>query len=248
MALKLGIIGSSYSVGNHHNPVTGANDLAKPFESWIKGIEVVNAACASKGTELYLNKILYLKQSHNIDTLLLEVINNRSMHNFKTQLDNYKQIWKKDDIDTIINDVYKNSSSMYNYQRYLHQDIDYRQFGCEKEYKIWKKFQQQIAADCTANEFWALCDIKQAIDLCLMLDIKVVAWAHHWHMEQIPLFNSVIKNCKYIKFPGCYNAVDYYIQKYGKENVLCDSSHFNDSTNKEMITDFILPALNNIDS
>ena len=86
--MKLGIVGSSFSVGSHLNPATGKNDLALPFETWIKkysNIEVVNAACASKGTELYLNKVLYLKKQHNIDTLLMEIINNRSMLNFKTQ-------------------------------------------------------------------------------------------------------------------------------------------------------------------
>lgn len=244
--MKLGIVGSSFSVGCHYNPKTGKSDLALPFESWFTDLDVINAACASKGTELYLNKILYLKQKHNIDTLLLELINNRSMLNFKTQLEEYKVIWKSDNIDDIINDVYKDSSSMYKYQRYLHQDVDYKKFGTEKNYKIWKSYQEQIAADCTANEFWALCDIKQSIDLCNLLNIKVITWAHHWHLEKIPVFSSVVKNAFHIKFPNHYNALDYYVSKYRKENVLCDSAHFNDATNKEMIEDFIIPAIKTV--
>ena len=63
---RVGIIGSSYSVGAHHNFATGKNDLAAPFESWLykytNGIEFFNSACSSKGTELYLNKIVYLKK------------------------------------------------------------------------------------------------------------------------------------------------------------------------------------------
>lgn len=241
--MKIGIVGSSYSVGRHYNPLTGQNDLALPFEIWFNGMDVINAACASKGTELYLSKVLYLKQVHNIDTLLMEVINNRSMLNFKTQLNEYKQIWKDITINDIINDVYKDSSSMYKYQRYLHQDFDYSQFGSKTQYKIWKKFQEQIAADFTANEFWALCDIKQTIDLCNILKIKVVSWAHHWEMENIPIFSSVIKDSIYIKFPRFPNALEYYSNLFGKDKILCDSSHFNDTTNKHLVENFIKPAL-----
>ena len=243
MAVKLGIVGSSYSVGRHHNPKTGGNDLALPFETWFDNIDVFNSACASKGTELYLSKVLYLKKQHNIDTLLLEVINNRSMLNVKTQTDSYKRIWKETNIDHIVNDVYKDSSSMFEYQRYIHQDIDYKNFGTEKQFKIWKQYQESIAADCTMNEFWALCDIKQTIDLCELLGITVVAWAHHWHMEQIPVFDSAVQDATYVKFPDYMNAHDYYVNMYGKDRVLCDSCHFNDNTNKHLIKDFLLPAL-----
>jgi len=241
--VKLGIVGSSYSVGRHHNPKTGGNDLALPFETWFDNIDVFNSACASKGTELYLSKVLYLKKQHNIDTLLLEVINNRSMLNVKTQTDSYKRIWKETNIDHIVNDVYKDSSSMFEYQRYIHQDIDYKNFGTEKQFKIWKQYQESIAADCTMNEFWALCDIKQTIDLCELLGITVVAWAHHWHMEQIPVFDSAVQDATYVKFPDYMNAHDYYVNMYGKDRVLCDSCHFNDNTNKHLIKDFLLPAL-----
>ena len=237
--MKLGIVGSSYSVGSHNT----SSRKTLPFETWFNSIDVFNTACASKGTELYLNKVMYLKKNHNIDALLLEVINNRSMLNVKTQTAQYKSIWNESDIDIIINDVYSDSSAMYMYQRYIHQDIDYKTFGTEKEFKTWKRFQESIAADCTMNEFWALCDIKQTIDLCNLLDIKVVAWAHHWHMEQIPVFDSVVKNAKYIKFPDYMNAHDYYVNMYGKEKVLCDSCHFNDATNKQLVQDFLLPAL-----
>lgn len=246
--MKLGIVGSSYSVGCHHNWETGENNLALPFETWFKGIDVVNSACASKGTELYLNKILYLKKEHNIDTLLMEVVNNRSMLNFNTQIEAYNIIWKQKNIDSIINDVYKNSSSMTKWKRYIHQDIDYKKFGTKKDFETWKQFQEILAREFVANEFWALCDIKQAIDLCNLLDIKVVAWAHHWHMEQITVWDSVIKDATYVKFPGFMNAYDYYENKYGKDNILCDVTHFNDATNKEMVQDFIMPALNSLRS
>jgi|SaaInl0LU_22_DNA_1037365.scaffolds.fasta_scaffold01525_8 hypothetical protein len=240
--MKLGIVGSSYSVGSHRDSETNVV-LAKPFESWFGDIDLINSACASKGTELYLNKVLYLKKQHNIDTLLMEVINNRSMLNVKTQLNNYKVIWEESNVDNIINDVYKDSISMHRYQRCIHQEIDYTEFGTKKEYNLWKRFQESIAADGMMNEFWALIDMRHTIELCELLDIKVVAWANRWHMEKIPVFDSVIGNQTYIKFGDFMNAHDYYANKYDKENILCDYAHFKDEINKEMIEDFILPKI-----
>ena len=46
-------------------------------------MQYFNSACAGKGTELYPNKIVYLKEKHNIDAVLMELVNNRSMLNFK---------------------------------------------------------------------------------------------------------------------------------------------------------------------
>lgn len=242
--MKLGIIGSSFSHGKHVDLTKKIP--TKPFEHWFENIDVVNSACDARGTEFYLNKVLYLKQNHNIDTLLLEVINNRSMLNFKTQSKNYEIINKELDVNNILEDVYKDNDGMVKYQDYITaENFDYLNFGTRKEFKIWKKFQTSIAADISMNEFWALCDIKQTIDLCKILNIQVVAWAHFWPMEHIPIFNSVIKDATYIKFPEAQCAFQYYKNKYGEHNIKCDHIHFNDKTNKEMVTDFILPALSN---
>lgn len=236
--MKLGIVGSSFSVGNHNNPNV-TEPLALPFEHWFNDIEVYNAACASKGTELYLSKVVYLKKRYDIDTLLMESVNNRSMLNVKSTLENYQIIKQESNIENIVNDVLYDSDSMYQYQRYLHQHIDFQQFGTKKSFNHWIKFQEQIATDIKMNEFWAMVDMSQTIDLCNMLGIKVVCWAHHWHMEKLPSFNNMIKNHTYIKFGNFMNAIDYYSDKYGKENIICDSHHFNDSTNKEMVSEFI---------
>ena len=101
---KIGILGSSFSVGSHHNPETGENNLALPFETWLykytSDMEFYNSACSGKGTELYLNKIVYLKKKYNIDTVLMELVNNRSMLNVKTQ---------EYDLDNITDELYKDS-------------------------------------------------------------------------------------------------------------------------------------------
>ena len=244
--MKLGIVGSSYSVGRHYNYNTQQANLALPFETWFEGIDVINSACAGKGTELYLNKIVYLKQRHNIDTLLLEVVNNRSMLNFHTEMEMYEIIREQKNIQNIVNDVYKDNASMLKYKRFLQQNINYEKFGTKSEFEAWRRFQEVLAREYIAMEFWALCDIRQAIDLCCMLGIKVVAWAHHWYMEEITAWKSVIKDAVYVKFPGYPNAFKYYVAKYGEDETLCDDCHFNDKTNKEMVEDFIIPALNTV--
>jgi hypothetical protein len=243
--MKLGIIGSSYSVGSHVNPATNKSDLVLPFEHWFDGIDVVNAACASKGTELYLNKVVYLKKHHGIDTLLMESVNNRSMLNTHTGPQSYDVIKHNENIDEMVCDVYRDSRSMFAYKRYLHQEMDYENYGTLAEYNIWKEFQMNIAAPVPMNEFWAITDMAQTIDLCKMLGINVITWANRWHMEEQPSFINAMQDQTYVKFGNEFNAYDYYSKKYDPDSIRCDSSHFTDAVNQEMVADFIMPALLN---
>lgn len=238
--MKLGIVGSSWSTGKHND---GKKDLAKPFEYWFDGIDVVNCAASSRGTELYLNKVVYMKKEHNIDTLLMESVNNRSMWNIKCNVNNYKIIEHETDINKIINSIYQTSDGAWYHMRSLFQEINYQLFGTEREFEIWKKFQQSVAVYQETNEFWALTDMGQTVDLCNMLGINVVVWANRWEMEKLPSFSNVVKNCKYIKFGKFLNAYEYYADKYGEDNILCDGAHFTDKINEEMVNNFILPAL-----
>ena len=228
---KIGILGSSFSVGSHHNPETGENNLAKPFETWLykytSDIEFFNSACSGKGTELYLNKIIYLKKKYDIDTVLMELINNRSMLNVKTQ---------EYDLNNITDELYEDSSSIWKYVRSITQPIDYSKFSSKKDFETWKKVQEHIAYSEDAFEFWGILDCKQAIELCDMLGIQVITWQKSFD------FREWIKTD--ITFGYFANAHDYYVKKYNEENILCDHVHFNDKINEEMIKDFIAPALN----
>ena len=227
---KIGILGSSFSVGSHHNPETGENNLALPFETWLykytSDMEFYNSACSGKGTELYLNKIVYLKKKYNIDTVLMELVNNRSMLNVKTQ---------EYDLDNITDELYKDSSSIWEYLRGITQPIDYSKFASKKDFETWKKVQEHISYNEDAFEFWGVLDCKQAIELCDMLDIKVVTWQKSFD------FRKWIKTD--ITFGYFTNAHDYYTNKYNEESILCDHVHFNDATNEEMVRDYIVPAL-----
>lgn len=227
---RLGILGSSFSVGSHHNKVTGNNDLALPFESWIEkyttDIQVYNSACSGKGTELYLDKIVYLKETHDVDCILMELVNNRSMLNMKSQ---------EYDLSDVTDNVYKDSASIWEYVRAITQPIDHTKFATKRDFDVWRRVQEQLAYNENAFEFWGILDCKQAIKLCNLLGIKVITW-----QEQFDFSNHIDTDVKFIGHP---NAHSYYVDKYGKENILCDHVHFNDNTNEEMIRDFIAPVL-----
>lgn len=256
--MRLGIVGSSYSTGRHHNPNSpyhwtapegDSHYLAQPFEKWFEGngIDIFNSAMPGKGTEHYVNNVIYLKKTHDIDTLLLEVVNNRSELNVKVRTNKYNKIYEATEINDVVQSVYHSGAGMYQHEAHLNTSfLEPLQFGTEKDQKCWKQYQLSIAASIPMNEFWSLVDIKQTIDLCKMLGIRVVAWNNRWNMQHLPVWDSVIKDIEYISFPNKQDAYNYYKNKYSDAKILCDVCHFNDATNKEMVDDFILPALLNI--
>ena len=228
--MNIVILGSSFSVGCHHNSETGENNLAAPFESWLvkylPEYSYHNSACSGKGTELYLDKIVYLKEKHDVDFILMELVNNRSMLNVKSQ--DY-------DLTNVSSDVYKDSASIWEHVRGITQPINYDTFGSKREFDIWKRVQEQIAYNENAFEFWGILDCQQAIKLCKMLNIGVITWQKSFD------FREHIDTD--VKFDEYTNAHEYYISRYSEEEILCDHVHFNDSINEEMIRDFIVPAI-----
>ena len=76
-----------------------------------------------------------------------------------------------------------------------------------------------------------------------MLGIRCVLWAKTWEFTRYPSFRNMLQGAKLVEFPGYRNAHNYYEDKYGLKNILCDHCHFNDKINDEMVRDFIGPAL-----
>jgi len=226
---NVGILGSSFSVGSHYNKETGENDLTLPFETWLEkyipDVNFYNSACSGKGTELYLNKIVYLKKHYNIDAVLLELVNNRSMLNVKTQ---------EYDLEIITDELYRDSSSIWDYVRAITQPINFKKFCTAKEFVTWKDVQEQIAYSFNAFEFWGILDCKQTIELCDMLGIKVITWQKSFDFR---------KHIPHDVDFGVANAHDYYVNKYDNKSILCDHVHFKDEINDEMVRDFIAPAI-----
>lgn len=246
--MKFGIVGSSYSVGKHHNFETGTNDLAEPFEMWLEkytdGVEFINAACAGKGTELYLNKVVYLKDKFDIDGLLIEFVNNRSMLNFKCLPEKYTDIYRNENVDELEENVYRSSETIWPYMRALIQDMEEENFSpSSKKFECWKEVQWNIASVDAAMEFWGSIDIYQTIKLCNMLNIKCVSWSKTWSYQNLPSFDNILQGSKYVRMGDSINAHEYYVDKYGLDNILCDHDHFNDAVNEEMVKDFIAPAI-----
>jgi hypothetical protein len=246
--MKVGIVGSSYSVGCHHNPETKENNLALPFETWLdmhtEGMDFFNSACAGKGTELYLNKVVYMKDRYDIDCLLIEAVNNRSMLNFKCLPENYKRVFTESDFSNFEGEVYNNSDSIWTYIRALIQDMQEHTFSPSKnKFECWKETQWNIASTEGAMEFWGMLDIYQTIKLCKMLNIKCVLWEKSWEFTKLPGFKNMLQGSKFVEFPKQPNAHKYYVAKYGLDNILCDHDHFKDEINDEMVRDFIGPSL-----
>lgn len=247
--MNIGILGSSFSVGNHHNPVTGENNLALPFETWFEKYlpehNYFNSACSGKGTELYLNKIVYLKEKHNVDMIIMELINNRSMINVKTKEARYDEINHRTLLD-IEESVYKNSETIWGYIRNLDQPLNHKSFSkTNTHYEHWRETQWNIASIENAMEFWGMLDIYQAIKLCKLLDIKVITWQHSWEFLNLKNFNEIKDISTYVQFGDFPNAKLYYQNKYNFNHdfIFCDSAHFKDEINDEMVRDFISPAI-----
>ncbi len=235
---KIGIVGSSYSVGNHYNHETGENNLALPFETWLKkyvpDTEFYNSASSGKGSELYLNKIVYLKDRFDIDVLLMELVNNRSALNTKSMPYDIENI-NLNDSET---SIYHSSISIWDYMRGINEPTPFETFSVEKDWKIWKKVQEQMAYSNNAFEFWGILDCYQSIKLCNMLNIKVVTWQKSFD------FRKYITPT--VKFDDYANAHSFYKNKYGDDKILCDETHFNDKTNSEMVRDYIAPELRKV--
>lgn len=252
MKKKIGIIGSSYSTGRHHNYETGTNDLAKPFEDWFASAlpeaEIINSACAGKGTELYLNKIVYLKDKYDIDVILMELINHRSMMNIKSQEERYAEILHKQ-LPDIENDVYRSSASIWDYMRSSKECRNQLDFSKSmKHFNTWDEVQWGIASLKYATEFWAMLDIYQAIKLCKMLGIKVVTWHTYFEFpwEFKDTFDSMLQDAHFIKFGEYWNAFDYYYYNvFGEDRskMLCDVTHFNDTAYEMLVNEFLAPEL-----
>ena len=161
----------------------------------------------------------------------MELVNNRSELNTKSMFYNIEDINLKD-AET---KVYHSSVSIWDYMRGITEPTPFETFSVERDWKIWKQVQEQIAYSNNAFEFWGMLDCYQAIKLCNMLKIKVVTWQKSFD------FRKYIEPT--VNFEDHANAHSYYESKYGKEDILCDETHFNDKINDEMVRDYISPEL-----
>lgn len=265
MRIKLGIIGSSYSRGNHKITVKKQKkihgDFSPKFEEILKkyldkdlDVEIYNCAMPGKGSEQFLSSIVYLKKIYDVDIILMEIVNDREYKQLRLTRDNYSYKDIYDDIS--VNDFFQ-LLKVDRFQSYIQPtssitspanlsdettwNLPY--YLNLKEIKSFLNIRNKLLID--SEDFFSTINILFSIDLCKLLDIKVVAWSSNINLENISMFNSVKNDLYFIDFPKNKPGITYYKDLY-KANAVCDhGGHLSIECENMLINDFIVPQLHN---
>jgi len=144
-----------------------------------------NLGKSGRGTERYLESIVYLKKKFDIDFLLLEYAENRKNNAFYCSEIILEErllalIKDKSTIDLLVEDIIANNekyvtsiNSLYNEVSGILESIPV------KKVKHWKEVCAVQFYDSLEPRILGLKDIQQSYDLCKMLDIKVVPWTFY---------------------------------------------------------------------
>ena len=216
----LGIVGSSYSTGDHPMPY-GAK--TRFFEEDVKeclpDIPVYNAAQGGHGSEKYLNTILYLWHNYKITHCLIEYIEDRSLKSGRYRNDEWYR--KLNKIDTA-------------WERNKAKDTH----TLMSQNKWQKKINEKL--DNTPRlEWWTRHNMLQAVQLCNALNINMIMWKMHNYKDpankninevQSETINLIREQWKdrdcWVMFDKHQWARDYFIEKYGlRKHVCVDGVH-----------------------
>ena len=228
----LGIVGSSYSTGDHSMP---DGSTTGHFDDQLKAcfgntIPVHNAAQGGHGSEKYLNTILYLWNKYKITHCIIEYIEDRSLKSNRYKTNNW-------------------------YTKNLHKiDIAWERNIAKDTHTLMyeNKFQKRIndAYDDTPRlEWWTRHNMLQAVQLCNALDIEIIMWKMHNYVDlnnknynelQGETINLLQKQWKdkdhWVMFGKHQWARDYFVEKYGLENHVCaDGVHLSTDCQKENV-------------
>ena len=256
--MKLGIVGSSYSAGNHEITVKLQKKrygLRSPrFEDTLKdcigddNLQIYNFAMPGKGSEQFLSNITYLKKIYNIDFLLMEVVNDRELRQLRITDKSY---------DDILQD-YVNVNDFYNFlsegrwlQYFSPESLKYIEQGHMPTYMTKKELKSHCITQykyiLDSEIFFTTKNILTALDLCLLLDIKVVLWDSNISLQYNNMFKKLIKNdnIHYIQMPNRRPAILYYREKYPKDAYV-DNTHLSVECEKMLISEHIVPVLKKV--
>ncbi|SVD53212.1 uncharacterized protein METZ01_LOCUS406066, partial [marine metagenome] len=242
--INIGILGSSYSRGQHYdkgNTVPTLKQTKKtlangnvPFEHWFEkhktkiDYNFINVALPGHGTEHYLNKIISLKRCEDIKAVVIESVGNRSGFNyFDEKVDaNFRFIYGRSiyelgrRLTKKEGDLKQLVRGMFNNNMGLlsyYENCFVDTLGYKlntADYKQYKKSALRLARIDTSQEFFGFLDLYQSISLCNMLDIKCILWGHSWGFEDWPGFQEMLQGATYVLFPNAINAKEYYRKKY----------------------------------
>lgn len=264
--MRVGIIGSSHSTGAHK---LEDDTLTPTFLSWCekhktKPIEFYSCANGGKGSEMFLNGIVHLKDTHDVDVMLIEIIYNRRNINADIGLDtnssinNYRHAQTSIFKNTLNNfDQIRNISlntfpylKLFSYKSFVHEELEnFEVLGStyKKEEASWKKVQLSIAANEDMTDFWTILDVYQSLKLCKMLGIKTVLWQNSVPLDRYPVHLTELKqHCDIFVTMDEYECSRHYFRSiYGKD-INCDIAHLKPEYESEIIKKFLMPAIENL--
>jgi len=262
--INVGIIGSSFSTGRY------SNHQDHPFEKFFtdqsnSNYNFYNLACGGKATEKYLQSIVYLKKTHNIDILLFEITRNRSCMNYPIS-EWYSEKNKNKSFDDIKNALYE-PQGYYHFEKHLQheddpdwdkrpldRDLSWEDFakiyGFVSDLKTaqhWQKIMIEINANVYMRQMTTVIDVDATLNLCDLLGIKHVCWYHNQFARiDLRCWQDVKKRLNLVKFNNFITARQYFEDKYPKQNILCDGVHFTTSIDQELVKDWLLPAVESV--
>jgi hypothetical protein len=264
--MRVGIIGSSHSTGAHE---LDNGTLTPTFLSWCekhktKPIEFYSCANGGKGSEMFLNGIVHLKDTHDVDVMLIEIIHNRRNINADIGLNIDSGLKNHRTVDT---DIFKKTLNDFNqikdislntfpylklfaYKAFVHEELkNFEALGAtfKKEENNWKQVQLSIAANADMVDFWTILDVYQSLKLCKMLGIKTVLWQNSVPLDRFPdHYNELKQHCDIFVTMGEYECSRHYFRSiYGKD-IVCDIAHLKPEYESELIEKFLMPAIESL--
>lgn len=264
--MRIGIIGSSHSTGAHK---LEDDTLTPTFLSWCekhktKPIEFYSCANGGKGSEMFLNGIVHLKDMHDVDVMLIEIIHNRrninadiaEMHDTnlpgvrRADSDMFRERLKE---FTNIKELSKNTFpylKLYSYKAFVHEELEnFEVLGStyKKEENIWKKVQLSIAANEDMIDFWTILDVYQSLKLCKMLGIKTVLWQNSIPMDRYATHYTELKqNCDIFITMGEHECSSHYFRSIYGNDINCDIAHLKPEYESELVEKFLMPAIESL--
>lgn len=240
--MKLGIIGSSYSTGNHvnfdgtHTPEFSENLHEHLVVQGAKDLEIYSYAQGGRGSEMYLHCLTHMKKMHDVDHVLVEIINDRS----PLQID----IPETEELYTNLKDqrhAVLKRNGLKKYQSHItEKDRLWKYFGNKKMSIAAANLGMILAEDKLRFEWWYTFQIRQTIDLCKLLKIKATFWNCHGHSPSSKdaskfeefIYSEIEPNFPIVEFPTHWSAKVHF-HNVDPENYLCsDLVHLNTDASK----------------
>ena len=249
--MKVGILGSSHSTGRHKLHDGSVTPL---FTHWLEkyknpGYTFYNCANGGMGSECFLQSIVRLKSTYDIDIALIESIHNRKNINadiakpVPSNNDIYKLNSNRWEIAQDVENL-EDLTEIFEFPNHMAYKFFIQHHSQDKIIKLWKRASSAIANQEQMNKFWTSVDHAQTIELCHMLKIKIVWWNHSKLFVEDKIDNLIKSKVDYyVDFKGYKDATTYLSRQYPGKHLFCDVAHFKPKYEEEVIRDFLLPGI-----